>query len=135
MGLGTVLTTILILVVFLGILVTILIISSVKRKQKQKNIVSQEKKTPDMNFETLREVFKDQNSSVKKLKRASDLLLQHYGNIGSDFSDYKDILVHLCKHKNANKELVLHLDKELRTKNPRYKQDIDSAVNEGLNLR
>lgn len=134
MGLGTVLTTILILVVLLGVLVTVLIMSSVKRK-KQQQIVAAEKKVPDMNFETLREVFQDQNSSVKKLKKASDLLLQHYGKIGSDFSDYKDILVHLCKHKNANKELILYLDKELRTKNPRYKQDIDSAVNEGLDLR
>ena len=48
---------------------------------------------------------------------------------------YMDILFSICRHPNANKDIIVNFDKELGKLNPEYKKDLHDAMMRGLNSR
>ena len=52
-----------------------------------------------------------------------------------DFDIYMDILFTICRHPNANKDLIIKFDRELEELNSEYKKEINDAITKGLNSR
>jgi len=46
-----------------------------------------------------------------------------------------DVLFTLCRHPNANKDIIISFDRELQTRNEQYIKDINDAIAKGLNSR
>ncbi len=98
-------------------------------------------KEPDLN--SLADIIKNKKSDVPKLAYALDLIKKHHGKVHKklgirahpDFDIYMDILFTLCRHPNANKDLIINFDRELEKLNPEYKQEINEAITKGLNSR
>jgi hypothetical protein len=98
-------------------------------------------KEPDLN--SLVDIIKNKKSDVPKLAYALDLIIKHHGKVHKklgirahpDFDIYIDILFTLCRHPNANKDLIINFDRELGKLNPEYKQEINEAITKGLNSR
>ncbi len=98
-------------------------------------------KEPDLN--SLADIIKNKKSDVPKLAYALDLIIKHHGKVHKklgirahpDFDIYMDILFTLCRHTNANKDLIINFDRELEKLNPEYKQEINEAITKGLNSR
>jgi hypothetical protein len=131
------------LVVILAILLFILLRPSGPKKVKQNNIVSSSEPKKRTDLEYIREVMRDKNSTREDLSNAVDMVIKYHGKIPNKlgtrtnpkFDDYMAIFVALCRHKKATKDVVLKLDRELVSRNPAYKSEINDAITKGLNSR
>jgi len=95
------------------------------------------------NLESLVRVIKDKKSDSLKLSEALDLIIKYHGRVHKklglrahpDFNIYVNILFTICRHPNANKDLIIKFEKELLELNGEYKQEINDAITKGLNSR
>ncbi len=94
-------------------------------------------------FDVLAAIIKEKKSSAEELKSALDEIVDHHGKIKErlgttphpDFKRYAGLILAICRHQNTSKEHILSFDKGLSTLNPKYRRDIDDAVQKGLNSR
>ncbi len=132
------------LIVVLGILIFLLLLP---KKEKDSKKVSSAKKSKKSKIKTdldsLRYIIRNRISSNKQLGEALDLIIKHHGNIpdklgirvNPQFDKYMEVLVTLCRHPNASKDIIIKFDKELAKLNPDYKSEINDAITKGLNSR
>ncbi len=134
------------LLVILGLLVFILVLNSKSKKreiQKSKKVVQEQKVKPKIDLEFLRTIVKNRKSTTQELKEALDLVLKYHGTIPKKLGlrshpksqIYMDILFSVCRHPNANKDIIINFDKELGRLNVEYKKDLHDAMMRGLNSR
>jgi len=141
------------LVALLALLLFLLFLTSTsnsnKKVSKAKPVV--EKKTTPVksldnmpnDLNSLKNIIKDKHSSTEELREALDLVIKYHGTIHTklgirahpDFDPYMDILFTICRHPNADKDMIISFDRELGRLNPEYKQDINEAITKGLNSR
>ena len=96
---------------------------------------------PDL--KVLLEVIKDKKSTTQELQEAVDLIIKYYGKIPKKlgmrahpkFEIYSELILRLCHHPNANKDIILKLDRELHKLNPEYKLELDDSLTKGLDTR
>lgn len=132
------------LVIVLGVLLYFLFApakkSKIAKSKKPEVIIENGMKTDLL---SLASIIKNPSSSKKQLEEASRLLIKHHGKIHPkmglrlhpDFSIYHTVLIAISRHKNATKEIILTLDRELNDRNPEYKKEISEAITKGLNSR
>jgi len=130
------------LLVLLALLVVFL---AVAPKPVEKKVVKVEPKVkkPNTDLEYLRSVIRNRKSNEQELEEALDLILKHHGTIPKKlgmrphpgFDAYIDILVYICRHPNATKEIIIKFDFGLEKKNPDYKMEINTALSKGLTSR
>ena len=114
-----------------------------KPDETLKKIVVKEDIEINTDFEYLQSIIKDKTSLTKQLRNALELIIKYHGTIHTklglrahpDFDPYMNILFKICRHPNADKDMIINFDKELGRLNPEYKQDIDEAITRGLNSR
>lgn len=95
----------------------------------------------DMN--SLFKIIKNKKSTAKELSEALDLIIKYHGTVHTklglrphpDFDIYADILFTICRHRHANKDLIIKFDRELAKLNPEYKKEINEAMTKGLTSR
>jgi len=130
------------LLVVLGLLVFILILApKSKKKEVVKKVVQEQKVKPKKDLEFLRTIIKNRKSTAEELKEALDLVLKYHGTIHKklglrphpESQIYMDILFSVCRHPNANKDIIVNFDKKLGKLNPDYKKDLHDAMMRGLN--
>ena len=124
--------------------------SSKKRKLNNKKPINQKKEpikssssSMPTDLESLRAIIKDKSSTTPQLRQALELIIKYHGTIHTklglrahpDFDPYMDILFTICRHPNADKNMIINFDRELGRLNPEYKQDINEAMTKGLNSR
>jgi len=144
------------LVVVLGLLLFLLFLEPRSTKNSQEKLseikpsFQEEKKEPsgeaqkkELDLTYLVGIIKNKKSDSKKLQYALDAIIKYHGKVHKklglrahpDFDIYIDILFTLCRHPNANKDLIINFDRELEKQNPEYKQEINEAIAKGLNSR
>jgi len=140
------------LVALLALLVFLLFLtsnSSAKKKELKDNEIEKEVVVKHVSTEmpndlvSLRNVIKDKNSSTLELRKALELIIQFHGTVHTklgvrahpDFDPYMDVLFTICRHPNADKDMIINFDRELGRLNPEYKQDINEAITKGLTSR
>ena len=132
------------LLVVLGLLVFVLVLApKSKKKEVAKKVVREQKAKPKTDLEFLRTIVKNRKSTAQELKDALDLVLKYHGTIHKklglrphpESQVYMDILFSICRHPNANKDIIVSFDKELGRLNPDYKKDLNDAMMRGLNSR
>jgi len=132
------------LLVILGLLVFVLVLSpKSKKKEVAKKVVQATKAKPRTDLEFLRTIVKNRKSTADELKDALDLVLKYHGTIHKklglrphpESQIYMDILFSICRHPNANKDIIVNFDKELGRLNEEYKKDLHDAMMRGLNSR
>jgi len=141
------------LVALLALLLFLLFLTSSsstnkKEKKSQKAVVKKsivtktlDKMPNDLN--SLRDIIKDKQSTTNELRQALELVIKYHGTIHTklglrahpDFDPYMDILFTICRHPNADKDIIINFDRELGRLNPEYKQDINEAITKGLTSR
>ena len=113
-----------------------------KKEKKEKK--AQEKKNKEIpSFDELRARVRRKSTSTQELEETIDLVIKYYSKIPKklgirphpDFDKYVDLIVHLVRHKNTNKNIILKLDKALLEKNPEYKPELNDALTKALNSR
>lgn len=95
----------------------------------------------DLNY--LAEVIKNKRSDASKLSEALELIIEYHGRVHKklgvrahpDFDIYMDILFTICRHPNANKDMIIKFDRDLERLNPEYRQEINDSITKGLNSR
>ena len=88
-------------------------------------------------------VIKNKRSNADALSNALTLIIEYHGKVHKklgfrphpDFDTYIDILFTICRHPNANKDMIIAFDSELARLNPEYKKEINEAIARGLNSR
>ncbi len=132
------------LLVILGLLVFILVIApKSKKKEVAKKVIQEQKAKSRTDLEFLRAIVKNRKSTADELKEALDLVIKYHGTIHKklglrphpESQAYMDILFSICRHPNANKNIIVDFDKELGRLNPDYKKDLHDAMMRGLNSR
>jgi len=132
------------LLVILGLLVFILVLApKSKKKEVAKKVVQETKVKSKTDLEFLRTIVKNRKSTAQELKDALDLVLKYHGTIHKklglrphpESQIYMDILFSICRHPNANKDIIVNFDKALGKSNPDYKKDLHDAMMRGLNSR
>ncbi|WP_373071804.1 hypothetical protein [Sulfurimonas sp.] len=130
------------LVVILGLLIFIMLKPKVDLTTKKEYVTpSEPKKKTDL--DSIRHVIRNRTSTKEELAEAVDMVLKYHKNIpeklgvriNPKFDAYMEIFVTLCRHKNATKDMILKLDKELVKNNPDYKSEINDSITKGLNSR
>lgn len=97
----------------------------------------------DTDLESLRDVIKDKESPSEKLREALELIIEYHGTVHTklgirahpDFDIYAEILFRICRHPNADKDMIINFDRDLGRLNPDYKEDINEAMTRGLTSR
>jgi len=132
------------LLVILGLLVFMLVLApKSKKKEVAKKALQEQKVKLRTDLEFLRTIVKNRKSTADKLKEALDLVLKYHGKIPKklgirshpESQIYMDILFTICRHPNANKDIIVDFDKELGRLNTDYKKDLNDAMMRGLNSR
>ena len=134
------------LIVLLAILIIIFILPARKRKvkkraQERKEELHQKAKEEILAFDELRAIVRRSSSSREDLERAVEQIVKHYVKIHPklgirthpEFDKYVDLIVHLVRHRNTSKELILKLDRELTKNNPEYKAELNDTLSKALN--
>ena len=130
------------LVIVLGILVFILLLPTKIEKKKVKIRTIDDDK-PKTDLESLRHIIRNRLSTKQELQDALNLVIKLHGHIAkkhgtrvnADFDGYMEILIMICRHPNTDKNIILKFDKELRTLNPDYKDEINESITKGLDSR
>lgn len=116
--------------------------AEVKKETKEEG-----KKENDSSINTdlfhLVNIIKNRRSNADTLSEALELVIKHHGKVHKklglrphpDFDTYIDILFTICRHPNANKDMIITFDRELERLNPEYKKEINEAIAKGLNSR
>lgn len=131
------------LVAILGVLIFILLLPSGVKKEKKEKKETQLEIKPKNDLDSLREIIRSRLSTNKQLSDSLDLIIEFHGKIpgklgtrvNPHFDSYTEILVTLCRHPNASKEILIGFDERLVKLNPQYKKEINDAVTKGLNSR
>ena len=130
------------LVIILGILVLLFNLPIGKNdKVTAKNIPSKSAKKTD--FEYLRSVVANPESSTQELGDALALIIKYHGTMHKklgirahpESKAYMDVLFKLCRHKNASKDIIVKFNNDLEKLNKGYKREINDALMRGLNSR
>ncbi|WP_457743710.1 hypothetical protein [Sulfurimonas sp.] len=132
------------LVAILGILLLLYFyVWKSNKETKKKPVTKTTRVEVKHDFASLLKIIKDKKSTAKDLGEALDLLIKYHGvipkklglRVHPDFEIYSEILLRLCRHKNANKDIVVKFDRELEKLNPEYKREINDSLTKGLNSR
>lgn len=131
------------LTIVLILVATFIMMRSGGRKSDRPVGKKAETKKVARSFDVLAGIIKAKESSASDLKSALDEIITHHGKIKErlgttphpDFKRYAGVILAICRHGNTSKELILSFDKSLSSKNPKYRRDIDEAVQKGLNSR
>ncbi len=132
------------LLVILGLLVFMLVLApKSKKKEVAKKALQEQKVKLRTDLEFLRTIVKNRKSTADELKEALDIVLKYHGKIPKklgirshpESQIYMDILFSICRHPNANKDIIVDFDKELGRLNTDYKKDLNDAMMRGLNSR
>ncbi len=122
----------------------VLVPKNSKKKPKQKKEKKEEQKIEisydDFSFDDLRALVRNRKISNEDLSKVVDAILKNYSHIPNkmgirkhpDFDKYVDFIVHLVRHPNTSKELILKVDKELRRINPSYEKELNDALSMAL---
>ncbi|MCK4875529.1 MAG: hypothetical protein KAS26_06750 [Sulfurimonas sp.] len=94
-------------------------------------------------LEFLVRIIKNKRADADELSKTLNLIIKHHGVVHKklglrahpDFDIYMDILFTICRHPNANKDLIIKFDRELEELNSEYKKEINDAITKGLNSR
>ena len=133
------------LVIILGILVFLL--SSPFEKKNKKNKSSDKKFVSKAqvktDFEYLKGIIENTESSRQELADTLVLIIKYHGTMHKklgmlahpDSNAYMDVLFKVCRHKNANKDMIVKFNYDLEKLNPGYKKEINDALMRGLNSR
>ncbi len=148
MDIGLIIKSVVGLIVVLAVLIIVFIlpIQTKKKKDQERSTKSEEEKgkmDPVLSFDELRLIIRKRSSTTEELNKAVDQIVHHYGKIQPklgirshpEFDKYVDVIVHLVRHKNTNKDLILKLDRELTRKNPDYKAELNDTLTKALNSR
>ena len=131
------------LVIILGILIFVLLLPNKTKKTKTVSSKKESKPKIKTDLESLRHIIRNRKTSTEKLGETLDLIIKYHGNIPAklgirvnpQFDGYMEVLVTLCRHPNASKDIIIKFDKELATLNSAYKSEINDAITKGLNSR
>lgn len=131
------------LVAILAILLFIMLKPKVDLTTKKTYVTPSEEPKKKTDLDSLRHVIRNRASTKHELSEAVDMILKYHGKIpeklgiriNPKFDAYMEIFVTLCRHRNATKEMILKLDRELVSRNPDYKSEINDAITKGLNSR
>ncbi len=148
MDLELLIKTIVGLIVILTLLIIIFVLPAKAKKKKQKeqkkkSYTTAVKKEEVPPFDELLAVIKRKSSSTEELQRAVELIVKHYSKIHPkmgirahpDFDKYVELIIHLVRHRNTNKDLILMLDRALVKNNPDYKAELNDTLTKALNSR
>ncbi|MBE0514946.1 hypothetical protein [Sulfurimonas sp.] len=144
--------TIIGLIVILAFLIFLLLLQPKNKRQRQqdnlhvaeiKKDTKEENSSANTDLFYLVDIIKNKKSSADTLSEALELIIKHHGQVHKklglrphpDFDTYIDILFTICRHPNANKDIIITFDRELEKLNPEYKQEINEAIAKGLNSR
>ena len=113
-----------------------------KEETKPAPTPSEEESMPT-DLDSLRQIIRNKNSTTETLSKALDLVIKYHGTVHTklgvrshpDFDAYAEILFTICRHRNANKDIIIKFDRSLASLNPDYKEDINEAMTKGLNSR
>jgi len=121
--------------IILVIILAILFFTLFSLQKRGKNLSKQTTLTKDLpTLHSLSFIIHNKKSTNLELKKSMEYILKYYGTI-QNLDIYNDILYQICIHPNTDKNLILTFDKELKKLNPQYKQEINSAISEGLSSR
>ena len=135
------------LIVLLTLLVIVFILPAKAKKKKVEAKKSPTKSAPPkeevLPFDELRSIVRRKSSTTEDLQKAVDQIVKHYSKIHPkmgirthpDFDKYVDLIVHLVRHRNTNKDLILKLDRALTKNNPDYKAELNDTLTKALNSR
>lgn len=148
---STLITILIVLLVFLiPLLVSYLVYPDEKAKKHiirlgiNTDVVEEQVTTSGvLSFEQISAIFANSKSTEEELRDAIEQLVRHHGKIHAklgdlphpDFKRYLRLIMQLCKHPQANKDLIVALDQKLGVKNPKYRREIDEAVDKGIAAR
>lgn len=119
------------LVALLGVLLLFLFIGVKKKKESLSNIKIQKN-----DLKTLLQIINNKNSSAEELRIAVNTVLEDFAIIKEDdFNLYAQMLLKIARHPNANKDIILRLDRGLSERNPTRKKEISDFTSQGLNAR
>jgi len=112
----------------------------IKQKSKPTPVKKSEGK---ISFEKIAEIFANKKSTKEELAENIEQLIKYHGKIHTklgdlahpDFKRYLNVIMALCSHPQADKNLIVALDHKLKAKNPKYTMEIDDAVNKGIAKR
>ena len=114
-----------------------------KKQQKKAEEKKQQQKEEVLTFDQLLAIVKDRSSSTEDLEKAIDQVIKYHVKIHPkmgirahpEFDKYVELIVHLVRHKNTNKHIILKLDRALLKNNPSYKPELNDTLSKALNAR
>ncbi|PHQ92499.1 MAG: hypothetical protein COB42_00955 [Sulfurimonas sp.] len=120
--------------IFLVFLLAILLFFFFLRLREKRKLLQEEQQKPLLSLDEILKTLKLKATSAEGLKESLDYVLNNYGKI-HNFSLYQKILFAIILHPHTNKDIILFFDKELSSRNPKYKKRISDTITDTLKIR
>jgi len=112
-----------------------------KKKERVYNAHQVKKEDKVLTFDELRAIVRKRSSTTIELEKVVDQVIKNYNKIPPkrgirshpEFDKYIDLMMHLVRHRNTNKHLILKLDRALIDANPEYKVELNDTLSKALN--
>jgi len=135
-------TLILAMAALLGVLFVLVLLYTSKGRSPKSEPVSPSLQEPyraaarPRTFDELEAVILDRKSSKEQLRDASAEIGSRFARVyATTLGRYSHIIVALCRHPKTDKDIVVAFDRALREANPNLRQELDAALQKGLNSR
>lgn len=119
---------------FLVLLLAVLLVLLFLRAKEKKSISPEVKQEPIVDLESIIKTIKFDIQSTQELEENLKLVLENYEYI-ENFVVYEELFIAVTLSKYTTKNIILSFEKELSTRNPKYKKRISDTIVDALKLR
>jgi len=120
-----------IIIIGLILVITAFIVLT-KKSKPQKVKQTQQIKDDKLDFEDLMAIVKNPNSTSDKILFALEEFNKNFIIDDENEQKYLIFLSRALTHKNVNKDIFQYFHKEIKSKNPRFKKDLDIIEKKAL---
>ena len=126
-------TWILIGIILIGLILAIIAFVIIAKKPKQKKVIKKAVQIEDkLDFEDLMAIVKNPNSTSDKLLFALEEFNKNFIIDENNEQKYLVFLSRALTHRNVNKDIFQYFHKEIKSKNVRFKKDLDVIERKAL---
>ena len=119
-------------VILLGVILVVVALIVIFKQPKPAPVKKREIEEEYIEFEDLMAIVKNPDATSERLLYALEKFNEKYIIDDETEQKYLIFLSRILTHKNVNKDLFQYFHKEIKTKNPKYKNDLELIEKKAL---
>jgi hypothetical protein len=127
-----ILAIIIVLGLIIGIIAFVILSKSSKTKKTKKRVIKEESENTTIELDELMDIVKNPDSSSQDILNVLELFNKNFTIDETNGQKEIIFLSRALTHRNVNKDIFNYFHKEIKTKNPKYKKELELIERKAL---